>query len=78
MSEEDQDVFEESMEINEEAADHYSIEPAIWINRGARQACPGVNIEIDGQNVPIFISSEQLRRMADDADAVASEHINFA
>lgn len=71
----EQDVFEESMEYNEQAADSYEIEPALMINRSARTACPGVNIEIDGQNIPVFISSEQLRRMADAADEIAKQHI---
>ncbi|MCW8159015.1 hypothetical protein D7243_22880 [Stutzerimonas stutzeri] len=76
--EQEQDVFEESMEYNEQAADSYEIEPALMINRSARTACPGVNIEIEGQNIPVFISSEQLRRMADAADEVAEQQIKFA
>ena len=74
----EQDVFEESMEYNEQAASSYEIEPALMINRSARTACPGVNIEIDGQNMPVFISSEQLRRMADAADEMAEQQIKFA
>lgn len=74
----DEDVFEESMEFNNEAADSYEIEPAIMINNEARQACPGVNIEIYCQNIPVFISSEQLRRMADAADREAEQQIRFA
>ncbi|PNG11900.1 hypothetical protein [Stutzerimonas stutzeri] len=74
----EQDVFEESMEYNEQAADVYEIEPALLINNRERTACPGVNIEIDGQNMPVFISSEQLRRMADAADEMAEQQIKFA
>lgn len=77
MQTDEQDVFEESMKLNEQTAEHYLIEPAIWIDNNAMQACPGVNIEIDHQNVPVFISSEQLRRMADMADEEASRHISF-
>jgi alpha-D-ribose 1-methylphosphonate 5-triphosphate synthase subunit PhnH len=74
---EEQDVFEESMELQAHVADSYTIEPAVMVDRASRQACPGVFIELEDQHAPLFISSEQLRRMAVVADEEAEQVINF-
>ena len=67
-------AFNEIIELNEQATENLYIEPAIMVidNEGY---CPGIHLEADGFNFPIFISVEQLREMADNAEQIALEMV---
>lgn len=67
-------AFNEIIELNEQATENLYIEPAIMVidNEGY---CPGIQLEAEGFHFPIFISVEQLREMADNAEQIALEMV---
>lgn len=64
-------VFQDIMDQNQECAEDLLVEPAIMIDQQQQVYYPGVHIEASHFNVPIFISVDQLREMADRAEQIA-------
>lgn len=58
------DIFQEVMQDNAWTCQNIEVEPAI----GMPGRVTGICIDICDAEAPIFISSEQLRKMAEEAD----------
>lgn len=70
------DVFEEVNRLAESVVDGFFIEPGMEVNHDQGVVVAGVMIDSLGFDSPIFISVDELRRMADEAERVARESLH--
>lgn len=70
------DVFEEVNRLAESVVDGFLIEPGMEVNHDQHVVVAGVMLHSLGFDVPIFISVDELRRMADEAERVARESLH--
>ena len=66
-------MFEQLMVRGNEASEGFDIEASVHIIESERVMIPGVNIQIEGMDSPLFISTEELRVLADEADVKIRE-----
>jgi len=70
------DVFEEVNRLAESVVDGFLIEPGMEVNHDHGVVVAGVMIDSLGFDSPIFISVDELRRMADEAERVARDSLH--
>lgn len=71
------DVFEEVNHMARSVADGFFIEPGMEVNDAQRVVVAGVMLVALGFKSPLFISVDELRRMADEAEKVAREGLGI-
>lgn len=64
----EQDIFEEINEFASDSADEFFIEHAVQVNNEHRLVTAGVQFIAEQFHVPIFLSVDELRRLADEAE----------
>ncbi len=68
------DVFQEVNGFAKEL--QYEVEHAIQVNQAVRVVTPGINIMHHHAECPLFLSIDELRRMADEAEKRTQEMMN--
>jgi len=64
-------------EVNEFAKDDgFDVEHAVFVNRIEKVVTPGINILHKDGDAPLFLSVDELRRMADEAEKLTIEMMN--
>lgn len=64
-------------EINEFAKDDgFDIEHAVLVDRIEKVVTAGINISYEDGDAPLFLSVDELRRMADEAEKLTIEMMN--
>ncbi|WP_345865790.1 hypothetical protein [Shewanella algae] len=68
------DVFNE---VNSFASEiDFEVEHAIQVNQAVKVVTPGINIMHNHADCPLFLSVDELRRMADEAEKRTIEMMN--
>lgn len=70
------DVFEEVNEFAKQAAEGFEVEHAVMINKEHRVLTAGVNIMAVEFHGPVFLSVDELRRLADESEKRTQELID--
>lgn len=61
-------VCEELMAVNSQVADHLMIESAAMVDHYSQTVWAGIQIKVGDMHMPLFISAQDLRDLADEAD----------
>lgn len=69
------DIFEEINKFANDVADNFEIEHAMQVNEQAKMVTAGVFISADRFDSPVFLSVDELRRLADEAEKRTIEAI---
>lgn len=71
------DVFDEVNRLAAQVVDGFNIEPSMQVNHDQRVVVAGVMVDSLGFDAPVFISVDELRRMADEAERVARDSLHY-
>lgn len=66
-------IFTELMDINNDIAEDFLIEPGIIIDKTNNVYHPGINIQAQGFEQPLFLSVDDLQRLAKEAEDFAEK-----
>lgn len=70
-------VCKELMECNTQVSEHLIIEPAAMVDHDSNTVWAGIQIEVEGMNMPLFISVQDLLDLADEADKTIKSHMGI-
>lgn len=71
-------IFNELNEYYEEVSEGTYVEPAMAIDDATNTVYPGVHISAQGMEIPMFLSVQDLRDMADEAERILIEQLEQA
>ena len=63
-----QDIFEEINDFARNVAENFEVEHAMQVNKQAKMLTAGVFISAERFDSPVFLSVDELRRLADEAE----------
>ncbi|MBL0523177.1 hypothetical protein JD523_20175 [Aeromonas enteropelogenes] len=66
-------VFDEVNKVAASVVEGFNVEPGMEVNHEHRVVVAGVLVSSMGFDAPVFISVDELRRMADEAEKIAAE-----
>ena len=68
-------IFDQLNEYYEEISEGTYVEPAMAIDDATNTVYPGIHISAQGMEVPMFLSVQDLRDMADEAERILMEQL---
>lgn len=71
-------IFDQLNEYYEELSEGTYVEPAMAVDDLTNTVYPGIHISAQGMDIPMFLSVQDLRDMADEAERLLVEQLNQA
>lgn len=70
-------IFKDVIDNNQGSSEDLTIYASIQVDSTNNSFSPGIEIEVKGLEVPLFLSSFELRALADEADNMAQKMIGY-
>jgi hypothetical protein len=69
-------IFEQINDFAQDVSENFLIEHAMQINPSVKTVTAGVQFEANEFHAPLFLSSGELRNLADEAERLTTEYLN--